>query len=88
MLELGTMSNVHATGPVMGGVHSVELVHTKPVLWEQRCTGCSPRGTVRRMPMSVPATLVTIPSVCVLPHATPLGGSLVRNVLVLERCVT
>jgi hypothetical protein len=69
----------------MGGACSVELVRTKPVLWEERCTGVSPRTTVRRMPTGFSATLITIPSVYVVPYATPLGGRLVRNVLVLER---
>jgi hypothetical protein len=48
--------------------------------------GFSPRSIVRRMPMGFPATLIMIPSVCVVPYATPLGGSLVRKVLVLEWC--
>ena len=71
----------------MGGARSVELVRTKPVLWEKRCTGFSPRGTVRRMPTVFLATLITIPSVYVVSYATPLGGRLVRNVLVLEWCL-
>jgi hypothetical protein len=41
---------------------------------------------VRRMPMGFSATLITIPSVYVVSYATPLGGSLVRNVLILGRC--
>jgi hypothetical protein len=69
----------------MGGACSVELVWTKPVLWEERCTGVSPRSMVRRMSTGFLATLITIPSVYVMPYATPLGGRLVRNVLVLER---
>jgi hypothetical protein len=48
--------------------------------------GFSPRSTVRRMPTVFPATLITILSVYVVPYATPLGGRLARNVLVLERC--
>ena len=70
----------------MGGARSVELVWTKPVLWEERCMGFSPRSTVRRMPTVFLATLITIPSVYVMPYATPLGGKVARNVLVLERC--
>jgi hypothetical protein len=70
----------------MGGARPIELVRTKPVLWEERCTGVSPRSTVRRMRMGFPATLITIPSVYVVPYATPLGGRLVRNMLVLGRC--
>ena len=49
--------------------------------------GFSPRSIVRWMPMVFLATLITIPSVYVVPYATPLGGRLVRNVLVLERCL-
>ena len=71
----------------MGGAYSVELVWTKLVLWEERCMGASPRSTVKRMPPGFLATLITIPSVYVVPYATPLGGRLVRNVLVLERCL-
>jgi hypothetical protein len=71
----------------MGRAHSIELVRTKPVLWEERCTGVSPRSTVRRMLMGFPATLITIPSVYVMSYASPLGGRLVRNVLVLEWCL-
>jgi len=37
--------------------------------------------------MGFPATLIMIPSVYVVPYATPLGGRLVRNVLVLEQCL-
>ena len=70
----------------MGGACSVELVWTKLVLWEERCMGVSLRSTVKRISMGFPATLITIPSVYVVPYATPLGGRLVRNVLVLERC--
>jgi hypothetical protein len=69
----------------MGRARSIELVQTKPVLWEERCTGVSPRSMVRRMPTGFPATLITIPSVYVVPYATPVGGRLMRNVLVLER---
>jgi hypothetical protein len=45
----------------------------------------TPGSTVRRMPTGFLATLITIPSVYVVPYATPLGGRLVRNALVLER---
>ena len=69
------MLNVHTTGP--------EWVGPK---WEERCMGVSPRSMVKRMLMGFLATLITIPSVYVVPYATPLGGSLVRNVLILERC--
>jgi hypothetical protein len=71
----------------MGEARSVELVRTKPILWEERCTRVSPRSTMRRMPMSFLATLIMIPSVYVVPYATPLGGRLVRYVLVVERCL-
>ena len=70
----------------MGRACSIELVWTKPILWEERCTGFSPRSIVRRMPAVFLATPITIPSVYVVPYATPLGGRLARNVLVLERC--
>jgi len=70
----------------MGGAHSIELERTELVLWEERCIGVSPRGTVRRMLMGFPATLIMILSVYVVPYDTPLGGRLVNNVLVLERC--
>ena len=70
----------------MGGARSVELVWTKPVLWEERCMGFSPRSTVRRMPTVFLTTLIMIPSVYAVPYATPLGDRLARNVLVLERC--
>jgi hypothetical protein len=53
----GTMLNVHATGPVWGGAHSIELVWTNLVMWEKRCTGFCPRSTVRRMSMVFPATV-------------------------------
>jgi hypothetical protein len=46
----------------------------------------SPRSTVGMMPMGFLATLMTIPSLYVVPYATSLGGRLVRNVLVLEWC--
>ena len=49
--------------------------------------GVSPRSMVKRMLMGFLATLIMIPSVYVVPYATPLGGRLVRNVLVLERCL-
>jgi hypothetical protein len=52
----------------MGGGRSIELVRTKPVLWEERCTGVFPRSTVRRMPMGFLATLIMIPSVYVVPY--------------------
>ena len=42
---------------------------------------------MRRMPTVFLATPITIPSVYVVPYATPLGGSLARNMLVLERCL-
>ena len=71
----------------MGRACSVELVWTKPVLWEERCIGVSLRSMLKRMPMGFLATLITIPSVYVVSYATPLGGILVRNVLVLERCL-
>jgi hypothetical protein len=71
----------------MGEARSVELVRTKLVLWEERCTGVSPRSTMRRIPTGFPATLIMIPSVYVMSYATPLRGRLVRNVLVLERCL-
>ena len=71
----------------MGRARSIELVRTKPVLWEERCMGFSPRSTVRRMPTVFLATLITIPSVYVMPYAIPLGGKVARNVLVLERCL-
>jgi hypothetical protein len=48
--------------------------------------GVSPRSMVRRMPTGFLATLIMIPIVYVVPYATPLGGRLTRNVLVLERC--
>jgi hypothetical protein len=48
--------------------------------------GFCPRSTVRRMPIGFLATLIVIPSICVVPYATPLEGSLVRNALVLEQC--
>jgi hypothetical protein len=48
--------------------------------------GVSPRSIVGRMPTGFPATLITIPSLYVVSHATSLGGRLVRNVLVLEWC--
>ena len=70
----------------MGRARSIELVRTKPVLWEKRCMGFSPRSTVRRMPTVFLATLIMIPSVYSVSYATPLGGRLARNVLVLERC--
>jgi hypothetical protein len=70
----------------MGGACFVELVWTKPILWEERSMGVSPRSAVRSMPTGFLATLITIPSVYVVPYATPLGGRLVRNVLVLEWC--
>jgi hypothetical protein len=41
---------------------------------------------MRRMLTGFMATLITISSVYVVLYATPLGGRLVRNVLVLERC--
>jgi hypothetical protein len=53
----GTMLNVHTTGPVWGGAHSIELVWTNLVMWEKRCTGFCPRSTVRRMSMVFPATV-------------------------------
>ena len=71
----------------MDGACSVELVRTKPVLWEERCTGVSLRSMVKRMPIGFLATLIMIPSVYVMSYATPLGGRLVRNVLVLEWCL-
>ena len=71
----------------MGRARSVELVRTKLVLWEERCMGVSPRSMVKRMPMGFLATLIPIPSVYIMPYATPLGGRLVRNVLFLERCL-
>jgi hypothetical protein len=40
---------------------------------------------VRRMSMGFLAVLIMIPSVYIVPYATPLGGRLMRNVLVLER---
>ena len=46
--------------------------------------GVSPRSTMKRMPTGFLATLIMILSVYVVPYATPLGGRLVRNVLVLE----
>ena len=49
--------------------------------------GVYPTSTVRRMPMVFLATLIMIPSVYVMPYATPLGGRLIRNVLVLEWCL-
>ena len=49
--------------------------------------GVSPRSMVKRMPMGFLATLIPIPSVYIMPYATPLGGTLVRNVVVLERCL-
>jgi hypothetical protein len=70
----------------MGGAHPIELVQTKLVLWEEMCMGVSPRSTVRRMLTSFLATLIMIPRVYVMSYATPLGGKLVRNVLVLEWC--
>ena len=48
--------------------------------------GFSPRSIVRRMPTVFPATLITIPSVYVMPYAAPLRGRLARNVLALQRC--
>ena len=49
--------------------------------------GVSPRSMVKRMLMGFLATLITIPSVYVMPYAIPLGGKVARNVLVLERCL-
>jgi hypothetical protein len=34
----------------MGRACSIELVQTKPVLWEERCTGVSPRSTMKKIP--------------------------------------
>ena len=47
--------------------------------------GFSLRSIVRWMPMIFSATLIMIPSLYVMPYATPLGGRLARNVLVLVR---
>ena len=41
---------------------------------------------MRRMSTVFLATLIMIPSICIMPYATPLGGKVARNVLVLERC--
>jgi hypothetical protein len=41
---------------------------------------------VRRMSTGFLATLIMTPSVYVVSYATPLGGSLGRNVLILRRC--
>ena len=49
--------------------------------------GVYPTSTVRRMSTVFLATLIMIPSICIMPYATPLGGGLVRNVLVLEQCL-
>ena len=49
--------------------------------------GVSLRSIVKRMPTGFSATLIMILSVYVAPYATPLGGRLVRNVLVLKRCL-
>ena len=46
--------------------------------------GFSPRSIVRKMPMGFLATLIMIPNVCIVSYATPLRGSQVRKVLVLE----
>jgi hypothetical protein len=77
--------SVHTTGPVMGEAHSIELVRTELVLLGVDVHRGTPGSTMRRMPTGFSATIITIPSVYVVPYATPLGGKLVRNVLVLER---